>query len=169
MQYVVSSSTRVGSHYLCWLIEKCAVKCIKTHNPLLVTDYALTTLCLLKRKDVFAAIMSTIITSRTQEFRQYSHMPIEPFFADLQEVDNSFHDHYFYEPRHDFTRPYAKVVTFVFEDILQDPSLVYDTLRIKPRNRIQPIPQSPYRYQDIILNHKECKERYQFWCENYGI
>lgn len=168
MQYVVSSPTRTGSHYLQSIIRACYVPVIKTHDPLFVVDYPTTVLCLIKRKDMFAAIMSSIIWEVTKESAWYKKQ-IQPFEADLKVFDGCFHHQFNYESQHDFSRPYANVYKFLFEDILQNTQLVFDALGIQPVGPVWSPPKSPHRYDKLILNQEQCWARYQYWCNIYNI
>lgn len=155
--YLISSATRVGSHYLHRLIESCVMNVQKTHNPLEVVDYPNTVLVMISRQDMFSAIMSSMIWKKTEESYSYTNMNVEPFVVDEPNFDGGYTWQKTYQQRHDFTRPYKEIFKFEFEQILQNNNIVFETLNIQPFRPVKVPPQSPYRYQDLILNLDQCR------------
>lgn len=170
MQYVISSPGRTGSHYLLSFFYACALPVLKTHDPLYVTDYTNTTLCIMNRRDVFASLMSKEIWLRTNEYLIYTNKKIEPFSIDLKKLERDFINHIRYDQQHDFTRPYANVVRFEFEDLMQDHNLFFDTLKLEPCGPIKLPQKSPYDYRVLVTNLQECEAKYKTLCStvNYN-
>ena len=61
---------------------------------------------------------------------------------------------------HDFSRPWAQVEEFYFEDIVDNHNIVFDRLSITPKQDVNLPPQSPYKYQQYVSNVEECLKKF---------
>ena len=182
--FLISSPTRCGSHYLEALLRSATAisgaapgtpaNLIKTHDSLYELDYSNTCLVLMSRRDKTAAILSSLIGVRSGQWTEYKTMP-EPFLVDcnprppswsMKSIYELYHNYKFnryYEQSHDFSRPYAKIQRFCFEDVIADPEHVFSTLELSPAQEIILPQPCPYSYRDIIINYKDCIQTIQQW------
>ena len=168
--FLVSSPPRTGSHYLQALLSSANAISIKTHNPWYELDYSNTCLILLSRRNKTAAILSNLIGQRTGQWTDYKITP-EPFLVDCYRGSDLYHSYMFnrwYEKSHDFSRPYAKIQHFCFEDFVNNHDHVFLRLGLTPVARLMLPHLCPYSYRDIIINYQECIQTIQQWdIENY--
>lgn len=163
LQYIVTSPTRVGSHYLISLINSTDAWATKTHNPYLKTVYEHTCLVILRRRDVFAAIMSSCIADRFKEYATYSNKKHKTFAIDCSasgEFANHFRFNKWYYPQINQTLPWARIEHLYFEDFFNNHQIVFDRLNLIPIKEIKLPVRSPNRYQDLVTNIEECREFY---------
>ena len=164
-QYIVSSPSRTGSTYLCNILRAAHSQFIRTHDcHYLIQDPANTVLIFSLRKNSFRSMMSCLLKKRTDV-----NLPkLDPFEIKCDSVDSEFDMQYnwhrWYVDSHYLSRPLQDIKTLYFEDFLNNHQYVYDQLKLTQKfNIILPI-ESQYRYEQLITNHKECKERFD-WLE----
>ena len=172
-RYLISSPGRMGSHIVTGVIRSAHGIALHTHNPFLKIDNdASTALIMVSRRDFFSAIMSNCLTWRTNQFTSYPITSIEHFEIDRQEVIDMYQRQKWYYMSHDFTRHWGLVETFYFEDFVNDHNVILNKLGLtqdltqlkKPEiARLFGVP-APYHYRDIVINHEQCREWYEY-CE----
>jgi hypothetical protein len=165
--FLVSSPPRTGSHYLHALLRSTNTNAIftLTHNPWYELDYSNTCLILLSRRDKTAAILSQLIGKRTEQWTKYEFTP-DPFLVDCHQGSDLYHTYMFnrwYEKSHDFSRPYATIQHFCFEDFIDNHDHVFSTLGLSSVRDVVLPQQSPYSYRDIIINYQDCIQAIQQW------
>jgi hypothetical protein len=164
LQYIVTSPTRVGSHYLISLINSTDAIATKTHNPYLKTTYEKTCLVILRRWDVFAALMSSCIADRFKEYGNYSKTKRGPFAIDCSpkgEFAMHFRFNKWYYPQINLTLPWARVEHLYFEDFFKNHQHVFDRLTLAQTKEITLPRRSPNQYQDLVTNIDECRELFR--------
>ena len=160
---------------------------IKTNDPLYELDYSNTCLILLSRRDKAAAILSSLISIRSGQWAEYKTVP-EPFLVNCDPIPPVWSDvvtssprppsesetsrvglylnykfNRYHEQSHDFSRPYAKIQRFCFEDFFGNHDHVFSTLGLSPALEITLPPPCPYSYRDIIINYEDCIQTIQQW------
>jgi len=170
MKYVVSSPSRTGSTLLCDIIKSAGVTDIlHTHDcHFKVEDPRSTVVCLSLRRNLFRSIMSCLVGKRTKIFNYYDpnlELPkVESFNIDCliyeSEFQRQYRWHKWYVKSHDLTKPYNLVETFYLEDYSNDYDLVYKKLGLTKKFEFVPTVETKYRYQDLVINHEQCKEIY---------
>jgi len=161
MHYLISSPTRVGSHYLIALVGAAGVSTEKTHNPKLEVDYVNTFLVTVSRRNKFWAILSASIGRVTHQYNNYELADVEPFAISQEVFRQEFLFNIYYQQQHDFSQPWAGIEHFYFEDFLNHHDHVFNRLNLIPVNKIDLPKKSPFNYRKIITNIEECREYYQ--------
>jgi len=170
---VISSPSRVGSTLLQQIIASAGftpprASLISTHNPFYLPTGSCSALILVSRKNLFNAVMSTIVAQRTKEFTYYTNKSTVPFEVDCspaKEFSNQWNWHKYYWKCCTNLDHYRLVEKFYFEDFVDNFDHVYSRLGIQPVIKNPSVTaKSPYKYQDWILNYDECFEKFQ-WLE----
>lgn len=166
MQYLVTSPTRVGSHYLLSILHATGVVAAKTHNPIINTRYENTCLIIMRRHDAFSAVMSSAIADRTHQYDRYFGIDLEPFEIDCNlesgEMVHRFRYNKWYYGYIPQFQPWAAIENFYFEDVVNNYQYVFDRLNLIPTKPVTLPQKNPRRYQDFVLNHEECFETFQY-------
>jgi hypothetical protein len=166
MQYLVTSPTRVGSHYLLSLLHATGVHAAKTHNPIIKTRYENTCLIIMRRHDAFSAIMSSAIADRTRQYNNYTGSDTIPFEIDCNlesgEMIHRFRYNKWYYGYIPQSFPWAAIENFYFEDVVNNHEYVYNRLNLTPAKPIILPEKSPHKYQDLVINYQECFETFQY-------
>ena len=182
--FLISSPTRCGGQYLEALLRSTTLipkdtpdapaNLIKTNDPRYELDYSNTCLILLSRRDKAAAILSSLISIHTDQWAEYKTVP-EPFLVDCDPIPPPWSEksrvglylnykfNRYHEQSHDFSRPYAKIQRFCFEDFFGNHDHVFSTLGLSPVREITLPPPCPYSYRDIIINYEDCIQTIQQW------
>ena len=168
-QYVVSSPSRTGSTLLCNILSSGGVRLtdlLHTHNCFfMVEDPTSTVLIFSSRRDLFRSIMSCLIGKRTGIFNYYNKTyqapSIDPFAINCDSDDSEFvlqyHWHKWYIQSHDLTKPYSRIETLYLEDFVNNHQHVYDKFGMTKQQEIVMTIESPYKYQELVINHQQCK------------
>jgi len=149
-----------------FLIGSTGADLFHTHNPFfkLPANYSASnsTLVFVKRRDLFAAIMSSCIGKRTNEYEKYSNKHIMPFNLPCQGSDSEFvyqyewHKWYFDSCKN--IEMLNEVKTLFFEDFVNNPAHVFEVLGISVPNVIPESNfKSPYKSSELVINIDECK------------
>jgi hypothetical protein len=168
-QYVVSSPSRTGSTLLCYILASGGVtNILHTHNCSFSVENPMSTVLIFSaRRDLFRSIMSCLIGKRTSIFnyvdKTYQAPKIEPFAIDCNSSDSEFvlqyNWHKWHIQSHDLTKSYSRIETLYLEDFVNDYQYVYDKFGlIQKQQKIITSVESSYKYQDLIINHQQCKE-----------
>ena len=167
-QYVVSSPSRTGSTLLCNILKSGGVtNILHTHNCFfLVKDPTSTVLIFSVRQDLFRSIMSCLIGKRTGIFnyfdKNYQPPIIKPFAIDCDRDNSEFvlqyQWHKWYCQSHDMTKSYARVETLYLEDFVHNHQYVYDKFGLTQQQEISIPVESPYKYQELVINYQQCRE-----------
>jgi hypothetical protein len=159
MIYLISSPYRVGSHYLQSIINSTGNQVIKTHDPKILVDYENTCLIIVNRKNKFAAIMSMLVAGYTNSWHgEVKELPTFLCTVSKEELLKNYQINKYYHLLHDLSKPWAKVERFYFEDFLNNPTYVFESLNLVNSQRILYPEKSKYRHQDIVANIDECKK-----------
>jgi hypothetical protein len=170
MNYVVSSPSRTGStlvHNI--LVAGTGTSSIiyHTHNCFFTAENLESTILIFSlRQDLFRSIMSCLIGKRTGIFNYLDknrQLPtIEPFAIDCNSSDSEFalqyQWHKWYCQSHDLTKPYSRIETFYLEDFFNNYQHVYNKLGLTQQQEIAVPVESPYKYQELVINHRQCRE-----------
>jgi hypothetical protein len=162
--YIISSPSRVGSTFLSHLLNSTGKSVVSTHNPTYVAEHPeSTSLILLTRRDLFRSIMSALISKRKKDDRP---MPFEVDLTDSFEFRGQYRWHKWYIENVILLSAYAKIEYLFFEDFVNNPEFVFNKL-----NDIQRYPytlpvEEPLKYQEIVLNYKECKDMFDWYEQN---
>lgn len=167
MKYVISSPSRTGSTLLYQILNSADIlDVLHTHNCFFsVPDPANTVVLFSLRRDLFRSIMSCLIGKRTQVFHLYDNntaLPkIEPFEIECQDSESEFQKQYrwhkWYVQSHNLDQPYHRVETFYLEDFVNNHDWVYQTLGLEQKHPVVSTVENPYRYQDLVTNHEQCR------------
>ena len=167
MKYVVSSPSRTGSTLLCNILKSAGqTEVMQTHNCFFSVDEPESTVVLFSlRRDLFRSIMSCLIGKRTKIYNLYDDISvptIEPFVLDCTDYESEFQRQYrwhkWYVQSHDISKPYRQIETFYLEDFVNNYELVYKKLMLTKQQEVMVPKESKYLYQDLVLNHQQCKE-----------
>lgn len=160
-QYLVSSPSRTGTINMQVMLMATGVKVLASHSPYIDIDYENTCLIILNRYDRFAAIMSHVMADRTKEYDNYTNQVIEPFRVSCSGKHSYFAHknrwNKWYEQRHDFSLPWARVEKFYFEDFLNNSEYVYNRLELSAVSKFVPTVKCPYNARDFVINYDECR------------
>jgi len=170
-QYVVSSPSRTGSTLLCNILRSGGVTDIlHTHDCFFQVENPKSTVLIFSaRRDLFRSIMSCLIGKRTNIFNVYDNTnlkTIAPFKIDCLDHDSEFQQQYgwhkWYIQSHNLDLPYCKVETFYIEDFVNDYEFIYKKLDLVKHKEVVETMESTYRYKDLIVNHEQCKEIFDY-------
>jgi hypothetical protein len=169
-QYVVSSPSRTGSILLCNILKSGgATDILHTHNCFFSVENPKSTVLIFSaRRDLFRSIMSCLIGKRTGIFnyfdKTYQVPSIEPFAINCNSSNSEFalqyQWHKWYSQSHDLTKPYSRIETLYLEDFVNNHQYVYDKLKLTQQQEIVIPIESPYKYQELVINHQQCKEMF---------
>lgn len=165
---VVFTTGRTGSTLICQNLsghfgepmtqerDQSHSRIVHSHDPLWTApshDY----ICVLsKRRDVFAQIISMIISKRTNEFSDYTKKSIEPFEVDETELESSYwFIKCFYQTVDVFQ--FKKTIEIYYEDLVSDPDYLFRKFDISKLTNYGVTKKSPYWSHDMILNMRELK------------
>ena len=161
MFYLVSSPTRVGSHYFVKIIKSTDEQIDKTHDPRQQADYKNTCLIILNRRNRFRAIMSSAVMLQTNQYSYYYPvLDIAPFAITEDTFKQLYRFNKFYSQQHDFAQPWKKIEWFYMEDFVGNSQHVFERLGLTQLRKIQYPQRSPYRYQDNVINIEQCYKWY---------
>lgn len=167
MKYVISSPSRTGSTLLFEIIKSAGCNDIlHTHNCFFSVDNCqATTVVFSSRRDLFRSMMSCLIEKRRKTFncQDNQDLPkIEPFTIECVDYESEFQKQYrwhkWYIPSHNLDKPYHRVETFYLEDFVNNYDFVYKNLNLIQQREVRAPKESQYRYQDVVVNHAQCKE-----------
>lgn len=169
MNYIISGPGRVGGHLLAGIIMASGATTVhRTHDPSLdLGDDLKTTLIILDRRDRFSALMSNAIVHHTGQSTDYPNKTPEPFKLEPGLFRWEFVQYMHYYNKHDFSRLYAGVHKFYFEDFVNDPSYVKRVLGLPTQGvnkksqawRMMHNP-APYNFENIVTNWFQLKTLY---------
>jgi hypothetical protein len=170
MNYVVSSPSRTGSTLLCNILaagKATSSKIHHTHNCFFTAENLESTILIFSlRRDLFRSIMSCLIGKRTEIFnyfdKNYQPPGVKPFVIDCNGDDSEFalqyQWHKWYCQSHDLTKPYSRIETLYLEDFVNNHQHVYNKLGLTQQREISIPIESPYKYQELVINHQQCRE-----------
>lgn len=144
------------------ILHSCRVPVVHTHDPLCYLDrYESTGLIIIRRRDLFAAAMSTCIAWITGQTTTYTQRDIDLIEIGLQDFIDHLATQVNYRSCHDFSRPYGAIYDFDFEDFVQDHGMVLKRLGLVQDPALAHIPQlnnpAPYNYQQKVTNHAKIR------------
>ena len=171
-RYVVSAMPRSGSHMVADLIKSAGYPTLHTHNPFLETDDdSITALIITGRRDLFSAIMSNCIAWHTNQYTDYENTNIDAFVVTRSQLKLHYRKLRWYKASHDATRQYGLVRTIYYEDFVNTPDYIFETLNITQQpdlaNKNFVTTPAPYNYKNIVSNHAECREWFDHF-EQHG-
>lgn len=132
---------------------------VHTHDPLCTLDhYQSTGLIILRRRDVFAAVMSTCLVWLTGQTHDYEKKIINPVEISEQDFIDHLAQQITYRSSHDFSRPYGAIYDFDFEDFVGNHQLVINCLGLHQDPTLRNLKQlnnpAPYNYKEVVKNHE---------------
>lgn len=129
---------------------------VHAHNPLWGPPGPGWWCVLSRRRDLFAAVMSTMIGRVTNEFENYTGHKIDPQYVDIQDfVDCVWFMRCFYQAI-DLSK-FSQVIDIYYEDLMLDPGHLFRHFGIDKSIDYTLSQRAPYRYQDLIINHDDVK------------
>jgi hypothetical protein len=159
------------------LIRSCGKNAVHTHDLSFQpsdakftheeTNGRETALILLQRRDLFSAIMSMIVGTRTQQWYSYPNKTIPRFRVDQAEFENQYNWHKNYIQSCTAIKNYRRVKLLEFEDIVNDFNYVFQQLELVQSSPPELPEKSPYSYRDIVENVGECKVIFDQLESNY--
>jgi len=175
--YIISSPGRSGCHLVGALIRSCGKNAVHTHNPFFQpsdakfgpeeTNGRETALILLQRRDLFSAIMSMLVGTRTQQWSSYPNKTIPRFRVEQIEFENQYNWQKNYIRSCTAIKNYRQVKLLEFEDVIADFNYVFQRLELVQSSRPKLPEKSPYSYWDIIKNADKCKVIFDQLESNY--
>ena len=163
-RWLISGPPRTGGHLLLGIIQSAGVLCLHTHNPRYKTkNDSLATLIRLRRKNIFAALMSNCLVWHTGQSNNYSCVDIQPFEVTKNEFLKHYEGHICYHATAIKESRFLRVQDIYFEDFLHDHNWVYKLLNLShdhlttQNSKITQLltNKCPYHYSNLILNHLE--------------
>jgi hypothetical protein len=177
--YIISSAGRSGCHLVSALIRSCGKNAVHTHNPCFQprdakfgpeeTNGRETALILLQRRDLFSAIMSMLVGTRTQQWSSYPNKTIPRFRVEQIEFEHQYNWQKNYIQSCKDIKNYRKVKLLEFEDVVADFNYVFKQLKLVQSSPPELPEKSPYSYWDIIKNADKCKVIFDQLESNYKI
>ena len=158
MHYLISSPTRVGSHYCIAIIGSAGVSTEKTHNPKLVVDYENTCLVVVNRRNRFRAVLSASIGRVTNQYHNYVLTNVEPFAIEQEIFKQEYIFNRYYMQQINTALPWARIELMYFEDFFNNFNYVYQRLDLTQKTPIELSEKSPFNYRKIVTNIDECRE-----------
>jgi len=160
-RYLISAPPRVGGNLFTDIIKSTNTQCVHTHDPQHRTDNdAITGLLIIRRRDVFSAVMSNCVVWHTNQTTIYDQTNIEPFEVTKQNFLLQYASHVWHFKNHDLTRPYGLVETFYFEDFIDDYMHVLTRLGLRLSDQHDYSnwsARAPYSYKKLVINHQDLK------------
>tara|TARA_R110000868_G_scaffold220168_1_gene471245 strand:- start:126 stop:728 length:603 start_codon:yes stop_codon:yes gene_type:complete len=179
--YIISSAGRSGSHLVRALIGSCGKNVVQHHDPFFQpsdakfgpeeTNGRETALILLQRRDLFSAIMSMLVGTKTQQWNSYPNKTISRFRVGCQGTESEFAHQYGWHKNYiqscNTLQNYQQVKLLEFENIVADFNYVFQQLEITQLRPPRLPEKAPYSYRDIIENVDECKIEFDRLESNY--
>ena len=175
--YIISSPGRSGCHLVVALIRSCGKNAVHTHDLSFQpsdakftheeTNGRETALILLQRRDLFSAIMSMIVGTKTKQWHSYPNKTIPRFRVEQIEFENQYNWHKNYIQSCTAIKNYQQVKLLEFEDIVADFNYVFQRLELVQSSPPELPEKSPYSYWDIIKNADKCKVIFDQLESNY--
>jgi len=129
---------------------------VHAHNPLWGPPGPGWWCVLSRRRDLFTAVMSTLIGRMTSEFDNYKAHKIDPRFIEIQDfVDTVWFMRCFYQSI-DLSK-FSHVIDIYYEDLMTDPEHLFKHFGIDKSTDYTLSQRAPYRYQDLIINHDDLR------------
>ena len=159
------------------IIQSAGVLTLHTHNPRYKThNDRLATLIKLRRRDIFAALMSNCLVWHTGQSTDYTKLDIEPFSVPLSQFEFHYAGHLYHHAIDVKEARFGNVVDMYFEDFVNNHDHALKLLDLKlnvlktHNQSVKKLVQnkSPYNYRDIVLNYKELLE-YFTWMQCQDI
>jgi hypothetical protein len=165
---VVFTTGRTGSTLICQNLAKHTdepmtqerdrvhSRIVHSHDPFWTAPTNNYMCVLSKRRDVFAQILSMIISKRTNEFTDYTKKSIELFAVEETEFESSYwFIKCFYQTVD--VRQFKKTIEIYYEDLVSDPDYLFRKFDISKLTNYGVTKKSPYWSHDMILNMRELK------------
>ena len=117
----MSGPPRTGGHLLLGIIQSADVLALHTHNPRYKThNDRLATLIKLRRRDIFAALMSNCLVWHTGQSTDYTKLDIEPFSVPLSQFEFHYAGHLYHHAIDVKEARFGTVVDMYFEDFVNN-------------------------------------------------
>jgi len=156
------SFPRTGSTLIIGNINRYfGIDATQTHDPNFVPPHEDFTCIITKRDDLFNLLCSQLVMDHTNESHAYSGKIIQPFRADPIKLNGlwaAYHD--FHKTRN--LTPYKKIIEIEFKNLISDPYYLFNQFNIVEQTTYENNERSPYRYQDLITNLDELREKYEY-------
>ena len=175
-RWLVSGPPRTGGHLLLGLIRSAGVLALHTHNPRYRTrNDSMATLIKLRRRNIFAALMSNCLVWHTGQSTDYIQLEVEPFQVSLAEFRTHYAGHLYHHAIDIKEARFNDVVDMYLEDFQHNHYCALEQLGLTNVGKIfdQSLTKlihnkSPYDYRDIVINHHELLQ-YFTWMRTQHI
>lgn len=129
---------------------------VHAHNPLWRPPGPGWWCVLSRRRDLFTAVMSTMIGRMTNEFDNYKSHTIDPRSIEIQDFVNTVWFMRCFYQAIDLSK-FSHVIDIYYEDLMTDPKHLFKQFGIDKSIDYRLSQRAPYRYQDLIINHDDLK------------
>ena len=131
---------------------------VHSHNPLYRPPND-NFICIINtRKDEFAAMISMLITVRTNEFMHYSNKSIDPFEISKDEFIGMYNYFKCFYKSICLTG-FKKVIEIEYEPLIADPKYLFSKFDLDQQT-VYNLKKSPYDYRELITNLDDIKKLY---------
>lgn len=164
--YVVFSPSRTGSTLITYNLQDylrkigyhhSEIQVIHTHDKDIVLPHN-NFVCILSRRNVPHAILSSLVLEQTGEWANYSNNPVAPFAVDPIKFQVLLNQHREFYEQIDLT-PYKKVIDIWFEPLVSDPTYLFQQIfGVNEQTNYYNNLISPYNNTKLITNIEELKQ-----------
>jgi hypothetical protein len=156
---VVLTPGRTGSQIILKNLQQYFGKnnVIHTHDPLVGLTTPAKLAVISHRRDIFSAIVSTLVGKRTNEFTHYQGKYNKKFTVNQTEFESAYQHHkIFYEVID--KQNFVQCVDMYHEDVIADPDYLFSKLNIERTTNLNLQAKSPYNNRELISNIDQCCE-----------
>ena len=168
-KYLVVGPGRTGSTFLIKYLTKLAnvlssndqekIEVWQTHDPKLQLDHN-NVIIMSRRKDLWAAIISSILANHYGEWVNYTNQP-GTFVADLDDFENRYVWQCRWHEAFEYYTSYNHRINIYFEDFVSNPLHINEKLNLPLISIPAQTQPSPYK-EDRIENLEELKSRFLY-------
>lgn len=166
LSYVVFSPSRTGSTLITYNLraylekigyQKNKIEVIHTHDPEFATPHNNFT-CILSRRNVPRAILSSLVLEQTGEWANYSNNSVTPFSVDPIKFQVLLCQHRDFYGQINLS-PYKKVIDIWFEPLVSNPTYLFQQIfGVNEQTNYYNNLISPYNNSKLIANIEELKQ-----------
>lgn len=158
--FVVLAYPRTGSTLIVGnLNDYFGADVLQTHDSNYTPPHDNYTCIITKRSNVFDTICSHMVMLHTDEANAYTNKKVEPFTVNPESMRAYLAGLYnFYQTRN--LSYYKKIIEIDFDQLITDPYYLFSQFNIVEKTDYTRNKQSPYRYQDLIINLDQLTEIY---------
>jgi len=134
---------------------------VHSHSPLISSTTENTWAIVSHRRDLFSAIISTLVGKRTEEYIQYQGVYNTRFSVDQVEFEATY-QHYKLFYRAINRCNFNKVIDIYYEDLISDPKLLFASLGIEKTINLTLQEKSPYKNKELLINLDQCQQWFDY-------